>query len=89
MRNNTKHVMFEHEDVVFAVDFRYSWFKGVYDVKVWAGTGKPGFNDAVKIVNCTKSSYKRFLAKCRSFKWFILFPLGVRLKSLCHKLRYF
>lgn len=32
----TKYIIFDHGDVMFAVDFRYSWFKGVYDIELHA-----------------------------------------------------
>ena len=68
MRKNTKYICFEYEGEIYAVDFRYNWLRGIYDVQIYMGKEQTGqFNKKIKRLNCTGNAIKRFMGWVRSF----------------------
>lgn len=54
-----KYIIFKSEDKEYIVQFRYSFFKGVYDIEIWTSTNRKGRMGKEVIVEATYPNFKQ------------------------------
>lgn len=63
-----KYIIFKSEDKEYIVQFRYSFFKGVYDVEIWTSTNRKGRMGKEVIVEATYPNFKQRIVEA----WILL-----------------